>query len=54
MYGVKVDAVKTMNILGKMKFRNTTKGMSQGREASLKKAVVYLAKGETIDFYSNI
>lgn len=54
MYGVKVDSVKTMNCLGKMKSRNTKTGPVTGRTPNLKKAIVYLPKGETIDFYSNI
>lgn len=54
LYGVKVESVKTMNCLGKMKTRNTKTGMVKGRTPSLKKAIVYLPQGETIDFYSNI
>ncbi len=54
MYGVKVEAVNTMRYGGKSKSRYTRSGIQQGRTASYKKAVVTLADGETIDFYSNI
>lgn len=54
MYGVSVKAVKTMNYLGKVKSRNTTKGIVVGRVNKHKKAVVSLKQGETIDFYSSI
>lgn len=54
MYGVKVESVNTMRTLGKFKSRFTKAGAISGRESSVKKAVVTLAKGEVIDFYSNI
>jgi len=54
MYSVNVIAVNTANYSGKFKSRNTKKGMVTGRTNSLKKAFVTLAKGELIDFYSNI
>lgn len=54
MYGVKVDSVNTQQYIGKMKQRNTTKGLAIGRVNSLKKAIVTLKDGETIDFYSSI
>mgnify|MGYP001617905178 CR=1 FL=1 len=54
MYGVKVEAVKTMNYYGKVKSRYTKTGVQEGRKNRIKKAVVCLSKGETIDFYSNI
>ncbi len=53
-YDVKVDAVNTLNLQGKIKSRYTKAGYISGRKASTKKAIVTLAKGETIDFYSNI
>ncbi|MEI6853964.1 MAG: 50S ribosomal protein L23 [Bacteroidota bacterium] len=53
-YEVKVEAVNTLNIQGKMKSRNTKAGAISGRKPSTKKAIVTLAKGESIDFYSNI
>lgn len=54
MYGVSVEDVNTMRYLGKKKSRYTKSGIVQGRANSFKKAVVTLADGEKIDFYSNI
>ena len=54
MYGVKVLAVNTMRYAGKRKQRWTKGGLVKGRESSFKKALVTVAKDQTIDFYSNI
>ncbi len=54
MYGVSVEAVNTQNYSGKIKTRNTTRGVAIGRVNRNKKAIVTLKKGETIDFYSSI
>ena len=54
IYGVTVEAVKTMNYYGKQKSRFTKTGIVEGKKNSQKKAVVYLKKGDTIDFFSNI
>ncbi|MCK9611758.1 MAG: 50S ribosomal protein L23 [Bacteroidales bacterium] len=54
LYDVKVDSVNTMNYLGKSKSRYTKAGYISGRKNSTKKAIVTLAEGEKIDFYSNI
>ncbi len=54
LYNVKVSEVNTMRYAGKRKQRYTRSGISLGRTASYKKAVVTLAEGEVIDFYSNI
>jgi len=53
-YGVDVLAVNTMNYSGKEKSRFTKGGVIAGRTSAYKKAIVTLAEGETIDFYSNI
>ena len=53
-YGVTVDSVRTMNYVGKTKSRFTKAGVISGRTAHFKKAIVQLAEGDTIDFYSNI
>ena len=53
-YGVDVISVNTMNYSGKEKSRFTKGGVISGRTNSYKKAIVTLADGETIDFYSNI
>ncbi|MCD6658946.1 MAG: 50S ribosomal protein L23 [Lentimicrobium sp.] len=54
IYSVEVTEVNTMNYSGKNKSRFTKTGMVKGRANSFKKAIVTLAAGETIDFYSNI
>lgn len=54
MYGVSVDSVNTMTYAGKTKSRMTKGGQINGKAKSFKKAVVTLAQGETIDFFSNI
>jgi len=54
MYGVTVDSVNTMRYGGKLKSRNTKSGLLIGKTTATKKAVVTLAEGNKIDFYSNI
>lgn len=54
MYGVKVDSVNTQQYVGKVKTRNTTRGVAIGRVNRNKKAIVTLKDGETIDFYASI
>lgn len=54
LYDVTVHSVNTMRYGGKIKTRNTKSGLLSGRTASRKKAVVTLAEGNKIDFYSNI
>ena len=54
MYGVSVEKVRTMIYPGKAKSRNTKAGVISGRTNSYKKAIVDVADGESIDFYSNI
>jgi len=54
LYGVTVDSVNTMRYSGKIKTRNTKSGLLKGKTIATKKAVVTLAEGNTIDFYSNI
>ena len=54
MFGVSVESVNTMIINGKRKSRFTKTGTVIGRMSSYKKAIIKLAEGETIDFYSNI
>ena len=54
MYGVTVEAVNTMRYGGKRKSRYTKTGIISGKTNAFKKAVITLAEGETIDFYSNI
>ena len=54
LYSVTVDSVNTMRYAGKVKSRNTKSGLLIGKTAALKKAVITLAEGNKIDFYSNI
>jgi large subunit ribosomal protein L23 len=54
MYGVSVESVNTMRYGGKIKSRYTKSGIVSGKTKSYKKAIITLAEGDTIDFYSNI
>ena len=54
MYGVNVEEVNTLIIASKPKNRNTKTRVISGRKGSYKKAIVKVAKGETIDFYNEI
>ncbi len=54
VYGVEVSEVNTMNFQGKKKTKYSKSGFIAGRSSAYKKAIITLAKGETIDFYSNI
>lgn len=54
MYGVVVERVNTMNYDGKVKSRYTKAGYLVGKTNNVKKAIVTLRKGDSIDFYSNI
>ena len=54
VYGVEVAEINTMVYRGKSKTRYSKSGFIKGKSNNYKKAIVTLAKGETIDFYSNI
>lgn len=54
LYGVEVVSINTMNYSGKTKSRNTKTGIISGKTKAFKKAIVTLAEGESIDFFSNI
>ena len=54
LYNVKVDSINTMVYGGKVKTRYTKSGVLTGKTAAYKKAIVTLAEGNSIDFYSNI
>ena len=49
-FGVKVESVRTMNMLGKVK----RLGRYSGKRADWKKAVVTLAEGDSIDVFDNV
>ncbi|MEQ9439489.1 MAG: 50S ribosomal protein L23 [Cyclobacteriaceae bacterium] len=54
MYGVTVNRVWTMNYQGKVKSRHTKSGVITGKTPNYKKAIVQVAEGDIIDFYSNV
>lgn len=54
LYDVKVVGISTMRYDGKRKQRYTKSGLLRGKQAAFKKAVVTIAEGQTIDFYSNL
>lgn len=54
LYDVKVVKVNTLIAPAKKRNRYTKAGVISGRVPSYKKAIVTLAEGNTIDFYSNI
>ncbi|MFY9153504.1 MAG: 50S ribosomal protein L23 [Prolixibacteraceae bacterium] len=54
LYNVSVESVNTLIHGGKRKSRFTKAGVISGTTGITKKAIVTIAKGETIDFYSNI
>jgi len=53
-YNVNVESVNTLITSVKTKTRSSKRNFLSGRTSSIKKALVTLAKGEIIDFYSNI
>jgi large subunit ribosomal protein L23 len=54
MYGVKVESVQTLRQIGKVKSRSTKSRVTSGTTSTFKKAIVTVADGEVIDFYSAI
>lgn len=54
LYNVKVDRVNTQQYIGKIKIRNTKKGLAIGRVNRYKKAILTLKEGYTIDIYAHI
>ena len=53
-YGVTVESVNTMIQPGGSKRRYTKSRVIEGRTPAYKKAIVKVAEGEIIDFYSGI
>jgi large subunit ribosomal protein L23 len=53
-YGVNVEEVRTMIVRGKSKTRYTAAAIISGKKSSYKKAIITVAQGEIIDFYSGI
>ena len=53
-YGVTVEKVRTINVRPNRKTRYTKTGIVTGKTNAIKKAIVQVTEGDTIDFYSNI
>ena len=53
-YGVTIESVRTMNYPVQRNTKYTKSGIVQAMKGAYKKAIVQLAEGENIDFYSNI
>jgi large subunit ribosomal protein L23 len=53
-YGVSVEKVRTINVRPDRKIRHTKTGVHHGKTNAVKKAIVQLAEGETIDLYANM
>ncbi|WGK63617.1 50S ribosomal protein L23 [Croceiramulus getboli] len=53
-YGVSVLKVRTINVRADRNTRYTKSGMVTGKTKAFKKALVQVAEGDSIDFYSNI
>ena len=53
LYNVKVERINTQQYIGKVKVRNTRKGLAVGRVNRYKKAIITLKEGK-IDIYENI
>lgn len=53
-YSVAITSVKTMNYPALRKSKYTKNGVVEAKSGAYKKAIVQLAEGENIDFYSNI
>ncbi len=54
IWGVEVTAVNTMNVKGKPKFSRGRGGYIKGSTASWKKAIVTLAKGQSIAAFEGV
>ena len=53
-YGVSVEKVRTINVRPDRSTKFTKTGIQHGKTNAVKKAIVQLAEGETIDLYANI
>ena len=54
VYGVNVVSVNTMNVRPDRTTKYTKSGLISGKTNAIKKAIVQVQEGETIDFYNNI
>ncbi len=53
-YGVSVNKVRTINVRPERSTRYTKTGIQTGKTNAVKKAIVQVAEGDTIDFYNNL
>ena len=53
-YGVSVEKVRTFNVGPDRSTRYTKAGILNGKTNAVKKAIVQLAEGESIDLYANM
>ena len=53
-YGVSVEKVRTINVRPDRSTRYTKAGIQHGKTNAVKKAIVQLADGESIDLYANM
>jgi large subunit ribosomal protein L23 len=53
-YNVSVEKVRTLNTGPERKMRYTKTGIQKGKTNATKKAIVQVAEGDAIDFYSNL
>jgi len=53
-YGVSVEKVRTINVRPERRTRHTKTGIQHGKTNAVKKAIVQLAEGETIDLFTNM
>ncbi|WP_299115343.1 50S ribosomal protein L23 [uncultured Winogradskyella sp.] len=53
-YGVSVAKVRTINVRPDRSTKYTKTGIQHGKTNAVKKAIVQLAEGETIDLYANM
>ena len=53
-YGVSVEKVRTINVRPDRNTRFTKAGVQHGNTNAVKKAIVQLAEGESIDLYANM
>jgi large subunit ribosomal protein L23 len=53
-YGVSVEKVRTINVRPDRNTKFTKTGVQHGKTNAVKKAIVQLAEGETIDLYTNM
>lgn len=52
-FDVAVLNVRTINVKGKRKQMNTRRGITHGKRPDVKRAVVTLRKGDSIDFFGS-